>query len=263
MQWKWQTGERTYRALRAVDTATHPDYRRRGIFKRLTGELVAHCREKGYDFIFNNPNEQSRQGYLKMGWKEWTTPPLYIQWIRPLHMIRSVLRTSGRQPTFAASISPEHRLTGEALEQWAGWNEIRPSNEVYTPFTRAYVRWRYLNCPIYTYGLQMHSESFLVFRIQHSRFGPLMKVCDWKWTERATADLLQREWKRMLAPYFVHAATLPRYRGDRARSFRRKNWMWHNRSINPGILYRTLGMKTDRLPPAGEWDFSSGVLELF
>ena len=40
----------------------------RGIFRRLTLDSVNAMREEGVDAVFNTPNDQSRPGYLKMGW---------------------------------------------------------------------------------------------------------------------------------------------------------------------------------------------------
>ena len=34
MRWEWHKGEQVYHALRAVDTATHPEYQGRGLFKK-------------------------------------------------------------------------------------------------------------------------------------------------------------------------------------------------------------------------------------
>ena len=56
-------------AVRAVDTATHPDFQGRGIFSRLTLGALDELRDEGVDFVFNTPNDQSRPGYLKMGWQ--------------------------------------------------------------------------------------------------------------------------------------------------------------------------------------------------
>jgi hypothetical protein len=61
---------RVRRAVRAVDTATHPDFQGRGIFSRMTLQSIEQLRADGVDFIFNTPNEKSRPGYLKMGWTE-------------------------------------------------------------------------------------------------------------------------------------------------------------------------------------------------
>ena len=64
------------RAVRAVDTATDPDYQGQGIFKRLTTSALDDLRADGIDFIFNTPNDQSRPGYLKMGWIDLGRPPV-------------------------------------------------------------------------------------------------------------------------------------------------------------------------------------------
>jgi len=57
-------------AVRAVDTATHPDHQRRGIFRSLSTVAVDELTAEGVDFVFNTPNDNSRPGYLRMGWRE-------------------------------------------------------------------------------------------------------------------------------------------------------------------------------------------------
>ena len=63
-------GRSTLRAVRAVDTATHPDHQGRGLFTALTLHALEACRAEGVAFVFNTPNDVSRPGYLKMGWRE-------------------------------------------------------------------------------------------------------------------------------------------------------------------------------------------------
>lgn len=71
MRWDLVTPDgETLRCARAVDTATHPDHQGKGIFRRLTEEAVEVAREDGIAMIFNTPNEKSKPGYLKMGWRE-------------------------------------------------------------------------------------------------------------------------------------------------------------------------------------------------
>ena len=69
MRWEHRapTGE-VLPAVRAVDTATHPSHQGRGIFRRLTLQALDDLRAQGVAFVFNTPNDQSRPGYLKMGW---------------------------------------------------------------------------------------------------------------------------------------------------------------------------------------------------
>ncbi|MET1012133.1 MAG: GNAT family N-acetyltransferase, partial [Actinomycetota bacterium] len=40
MRWRFLSGSRLLSAVRAVDTATHPDYQGRGIFSKLTREAL-------------------------------------------------------------------------------------------------------------------------------------------------------------------------------------------------------------------------------
>ena len=67
MRWRFRLGA-LVRAVRAVDTATHPDFRGKG-------SSAAHRRPRSMSWdwtrvlIFNTPNDKSLPGYLKMGWQ--------------------------------------------------------------------------------------------------------------------------------------------------------------------------------------------------
>jgi len=69
MRWDLVTvsGE-TLRCVRAVDTATHPDFQRLGIFRTLTMAAIDQATADGIDMVFNTPNPKSGAGYLSMGW---------------------------------------------------------------------------------------------------------------------------------------------------------------------------------------------------
>lgn len=79
MRWRFSVGGRVVQAARAVDTVTHPEYRGRGIFRKLTLELLERLPDE-VAFVFNTPNESSRPGYLKMGWRDVYRPAV---WVRP------------------------------------------------------------------------------------------------------------------------------------------------------------------------------------
>lgn len=92
MRWEFTRGDELVRCVRAVDTATHPDYQGQGIFTRLTLNGIDELSEEACAFLFNTPNQQSRPGYLKMGWRVVGQPRVFF---RPrsataaLKMIRS------------------------------------------------------------------------------------------------------------------------------------------------------------------------------
>jgi GNAT superfamily N-acetyltransferase len=69
LRWEFEHPDgRLRRAVRAVETATAPEYQGRGVFRALTTAAVAELTDEGVDFVFNTPNDQSRPGYLRMGW---------------------------------------------------------------------------------------------------------------------------------------------------------------------------------------------------
>ena len=81
-----------YRTVRAVDTATRPTHQGRGIFRLLTLRALDDLRTQGTAFVFNTPNDQSRPGYLKMGWSSLGRVPITARITSPaspLRMLRS------------------------------------------------------------------------------------------------------------------------------------------------------------------------------
>lgn len=165
MRWEWKIGESVYKAVRAVDTATHPGYQGKGIFKRLTLELVEQCQHDGVDFIFNTPNKSSKPGYLKMGWKE--LGRLSIK-------IRPVVK-------FSARISHD-------FEEKHGWNSnsmervhITPSmNSLVTNYKPGFLNWRYGTNPNVRYYLAGDEAAgwYYIFRLKKHRLGTEFRVVD-------------------------------------------------------------------------------------
>ncbi len=96
MRWEWSAGSQRLRAVRAVDTATHPAWQGQGIFSRLTRALVQQMTDEGVHFIFNTPNEKSRPGYLKMGWRALGRTDLWIRPLHPLHLLRTLAKRGAR-----------------------------------------------------------------------------------------------------------------------------------------------------------------------
>ena len=95
MRWQFERRGQVVDAVRAVDTATHPDYQGRGVFTRLTMSAIDGLRDEGISFVFNTPNDQSRPGYLKMGWREVGRPPVAV---RPRSLRSAARMVRSREP---------------------------------------------------------------------------------------------------------------------------------------------------------------------
>ena len=144
MRWEFERGGRRLRAVRAVDTATDPDYQGKGLFTRLTMLGLDEMRADGVDFVFNTPNSQSRPGYMKMGWREVGHVPAAVRFTGPTGALAAV---RSRVPAERWS---QPMAVGETIEEWlrrGGVAGRRPEpadvREVRTRVDDAFLRWRF------------------------------------------------------------------------------------------------------------------------
>lgn len=154
MRWNW--GESEVRSVRAVDTATHPDWRGQGIFSRLTLRLADRMREEGVAFVFNTPNDLSRPGYLKMGWSDVGRVSLWVHPRRPWRAIRGMRNGSSVAGGDEASMDSGSRPLHELLEQRDlddFMEGVRTADSRLATYrTPEYLRWRYRDIPGFKYG---------------------------------------------------------------------------------------------------------------
>ena len=170
MRWEFTDGATTYRAVRAVDTATHPDHQGKGIFRLLTLHGLEEVRADGVDFVFNTPNDQSRPGYLKMGWELVGRLPPRVR-PRGLRSLPRIVR--GRTPAgHWGEPTDVGRRADEVFEHDAGTEALVVSARVPGLQTRrsgAYMRWRYdadlLGYRVLTLGSDL-AEGAACFRLR-------------------------------------------------------------------------------------------------
>jgi hypothetical protein len=135
--------------VRAVDTATHPDWQRRGIFWQLTRQALDHLSEEGCEFVFNTPNRRSGAGYRKLGWRQALKPSILVCAVKPLRMAGAALR--GDQARTPADLGDLPRV--DALLRWSRLEELLSrydqgwQKRLYTPRDADYLRWRYRDIP--------------------------------------------------------------------------------------------------------------------
>ncbi len=178
MRWQWVTDKgEILQALRAVDTATHPDFQGRGIFKKLTLQLVEECQGDGFHFIFNTPNEKSRRGYLKMGWKEVGKIPVRIKLNRPFALLNSILF----KRKISTSSELGHSKISEVLETVKDRIEYPQiaSNTIKTKKDFQFLQWRYADCPIQEYHAIEDDNSLLIYYQKNLPTKTEMRIVDW------------------------------------------------------------------------------------
>lgn len=164
MRWEWKQGKNVYKAIRAVDTATHPSHQGKGIFKKLTLQLVDQCKAEDVDFVFNTPNKLSKPGYLKMGWKSRGKMNLKL---------KPVFRTGGIKPDF----DEIYLLKPEIFK--IAKNFVQNSEALQTHVTERFLEWRYGMNPTIKYNAITDNITYItIFRLKPHRFGAEFRICD-------------------------------------------------------------------------------------
>jgi GNAT superfamily N-acetyltransferase len=178
MRWTFTAGGREYKAVRAVDTATHPDYQGRGIFSQLTKRALDDLRSEA-QFVFNTPNDKSKPGYLKMGWRVAGDLPIAIKVRRPLRFARGArnLRESTSSPRPAPEVNAPR--ASEALASVTDLEGLLaaargPVHRLSTAHSADTLAWRYARSPQLDYRIVGGNEGLAILRVRPR--GPLWEA---------------------------------------------------------------------------------------
>ena len=125
------------------------------MFTRLTLDLVEQMRNDGVSFVFNTPNDQSRPGYLKMGWSDVARVPVSIRPMRPVNMVRKKLAGADEVGEVAASAMHGIDLIDDLCAE-TGLPDFlnglhNGESRYHTGRTVEYLRWRYGAIPGFDY----------------------------------------------------------------------------------------------------------------
>ncbi len=170
MKWQWQLGDDVWYSYRAVDTATHPDFQGKGIFKTLTLKALDDVQNnEGDTFVFNTPNQYSRPGYLKMGWKIVDTIELAV--------VPTILYAI---PYFFSKPKSEKAINIAQLNQLClNYNlDLSKKNVIFSPKSAAYLKWRYEVNPLQEYIISSSDDFYIAFYIKKHRFFNELRVVE-------------------------------------------------------------------------------------
>ncbi len=160
MRWGFRTPQGQARAVRAVDTATHPGFRRLGIFSRLTKASLGRAAADRVHLIFNTPNAASMAGYVKLGWQMVGHPRLMIRVLNPARLSLGLLSRRRRRLTEAEiggffrrpTQSVEDLLAkGDRLERILRLDDELCREGIRTERSLEFLRWRYVDAPSLRY----------------------------------------------------------------------------------------------------------------
>jgi N-acetylglutamate synthase-like GNAT family acetyltransferase len=196
MRWEWKAGEKSVRAVRAVDTVTHPDYQGKGIFKKLTMSLLEACKEEGVDIVFNTPNDKSKPGYLKMGWVEAGKLPVNARIRKPVSIVLSLVRSGKRESADKQDTDINDLFNHPGLPALIAETKAFHPDVLTTSLSPEYLRWRYVDVPVGKYYAvspdRQALNGLVIFRTKMTKAGREMRITDVFMNSTASASELNR-----------------------------------------------------------------------
>ena len=183
LRWRFRTpaGE-VIGAVRAVDTATHPDWQGKGIFTRLTLGALEEMADQGVGVVFNTPNDQSRPGYLKMGWSQVGRVPVAVR----VRSARSAARVAGaRAAAQKWSSGVDAGMPATDLGSDAEVEDLLTSSVsapgIATDRDPGYLRWRYSFGPLGYRALPLGDrlrDGVVIFRVRARGRATELTICE-------------------------------------------------------------------------------------
>lgn len=249
MQWRWQLEDNLWTSYRAVDTATHPNYQGKGIFKTLTVKALDYVQSLGDCFVFNTPNDQSRPGYLKMGWKE----------VGKINVIIACTFFYFYK-LLGKNINNKNLATDSQLNILCDFHNtnLKLQKVIFTPKSAKYLKWRYEDNLLQQYKVISKPEFYIAMYIKKHRFYKELRVVE-------IIGKLKRENKSKIQASIV--------------SFAFKNSCWlitlSDKSLfkftlsgafGPILTFKSLTSNNDFIQKAlniNNWKYTIGDLELF
>jgi GNAT superfamily N-acetyltransferase len=257
-RWRFRRGDETVEAVRAVDTATHPDYQGQGIFTRLTRHALGELAAGRVACVFNTPNDQSRPGYLKMGWRQVARLPVAATPRSPRSLAR-IARARTPADKWSAPTTAGVPVTDVVADgPLAGLlDAAHPADgRLRTERTPAYLAWRYGFPPLCYRAMVAPggpADGVVVFRLRRRGAALEAAVCERIVPDGAArvADRLVRQVLRETGA--DHAVEIGPPRPARG--------VLPIPGQGPTLVWREV---TDaEMPPADAWALGLGDIELF
>lgn len=250
MRWKWQKGEKTFSAFRAVDTATHPDHQGKGIFKKLTLKALEIGKKRGDNFVFNTPNSQSKPGYLKMGWKEVDNLKVSIRPANPFYW-------RGKNGIYSYPKQWKETGSPEFLQFYR--EEKATAGKLFTPKNLKYLEWRYVNNPLQDYHVNATPDYFLAGYVKDQGKFRELRISEAIKSPALPKKILRREVKNWARKYGVQVISFsPESDLDFTFSVTGK--------FGPVLTFRDMTLSEEskqNFLKLDSWAYSTGDLELF
>lgn len=190
MKWKLTYDGQAVKALRPVDTATHPAHRLKGVFKQLTVFGLSDANADNSHAIFNTPNNNSLPGLLKMGWQQLHKPiPHSYFLVNHFRTCSQVKQHKSFDSFLFAPVLSSHKM-------------------VETEKTQEFYRWRYKDKKYEIASLVDDNSTFIVYQILKVKGVKIIAVADF-YGHQEIFPILLRSLAKKMNVFICHCTEYP------------------------------------------------------
>lgn len=157
---------KTIKAIYSYQTMVHPNFQRKGLFSSLTKKVIEIAKEQNIDVIFNFPNNNSYQPFLKLnfkplnGLKYWISPGHFGTFLKQLNPI------SLKKPFLVNKTDKYDKKTIASFNKLA--KNIKPysfNNILYPNRTYDFLKWRYFTHAMHHYEIIESDLGWAIVRV--------------------------------------------------------------------------------------------------
>ena len=259
LRWELEGPNGVVRAVRAVDTATHPDHQRRGVFSRLTATALEELAAEGVDLVFNTPNDRSGPGYAKLGWRRLGPVPISCRPRSPAALVRmaGARRAAQRWSLPIGAGRPAAEVLSDPAVGALLASQPSPAAGLRTRRSTGFLAWRYGFAPLHYRAVLAGddlADGFALFRARRRGRAVEGTLCDVV-VPGADPRLARRARARVAATPGLD------YVLDRRTPGALRAGFVPVPGQGPTLYARPLGSRT--LPPPADWGLTLGDVELF
>lgn len=165
-KYEFLDGDKIIKAIYSYQTMVHPNFQRKGLFSSLTNKVIDIAKKQNIDVIFNFPNHNSYEPFLKLGFiplnnlNYWVTIGSFKSFINGFSPL------SLKKPFLVTKITEYDEQTLRLFNELS--NTIKPesiNSILYPNRTVEFIRWRFFTFPMHLYKIIQTELGWVIVRV--------------------------------------------------------------------------------------------------
>ncbi|MBL4593617.1 MAG: GNAT family N-acetyltransferase [Flavobacteriales bacterium] len=165
-KYEFRHNDKVINAIYSYQTMVHPNFQRKGLFGSLTKKVIEIAKEQNIDIIFNFPNHNSYQPFLKLGFKPLNSLKYWVSRGSIKSFVKQFNPISLKKPFIVNKITSYNPNTIDTFNALAKGVHPYPSKDVLYPNrTYDFLKWRYFTYPMHEYKVVESNLGWSIVRV--------------------------------------------------------------------------------------------------